>query len=355
MSTVDVPKLLEALGIKARRRGSEWWAPCPFHTEKKPSWSIADVPGVQVNGSFYCWGCGKAGGPVDLASHVIGNSRGGAVRWMREKGIMTDDAPKPLGITMKVGGRTLRSKFKVPLGLRDGPVEKWVTPARRYVLEERKITAWQIEHWGVLYATDGELGGRIVFPVVDAKDELVNYHARTYIGQEPKYLYPGLHDGADFDVMFGSAYWPEASSRKTATVAVCEGAIDALACERAGVRYIAAFGGAAAWVKVGKEKKVLRSSYVMALASFGHVLLVTDNDDSGDGLAEEVQKTLARWCDVRRVKMPEDEDAASLSQDELTRRLVEARHGNRKVVQKRPGASTSGGSRRTRARKRGAR
>lgn len=349
MSTVDVPKLLEALDVDARQRGSEWWAPCPFHDEKRPSWSMADAPGTPANGSFYCWGCGKAGGPVDLATHVIGNSRGGAVRWMRERGIMTDDEPLALGVAMKVVGAQKRATFRVPFGLREGPLEKWVTPARRYA-KSRGITDWQIGQWQIQYATDGELGGRVVFPVLTTALELVNYHARTYVGQDPKYLYPTLSDGADFDLMFGATHWPEAAARKRATVAVCEGAIDALACERVGVRYIAAFGGAAAWVKVGKEKKVLRSSFVMALASFGYVLTVTDNDHSGDELADEVESTLSRWVDVRRVKMPKKQDAASLPPDELKRRLIETRHGDRTVVPKGPRASTSGGSGRARAR-----
>ena len=39
---VDVAALLAFLGIKGRRRGSEWWACCPFHEEREPSWQIHD-------------------------------------------------------------------------------------------------------------------------------------------------------------------------------------------------------------------------------------------------------------------------------------------------------------------------
>lgn len=313
---VDIPLLIELLGIqRARLRGDEWWAPCPLHKEKKPSWSIADAPGTDRHGSWYCWGCGRAGGPVDLASEVIGNTRGGATRWMREKGILKQEELKRLGVSMKmVVARNVQGGFQFPFGVRaDRKLQQWATPARRYVVE-RGIPEWQVDKWALAYAVEGPLEGRLIVPVKTSEGQLVCYHARTFVGQDAKYLYPKPDEGANYDHMFGAQHWPR-KTRSSETLFLAEGAFDAMACERVGARYIGALGGACAWVKSG-GRKVLRAAYVMLLAGWGRVVLVTDNDAAGDGLAAEVQRTLQRWVDVRRATMPQGVDAAQMAKDD---------------------------------------
>jgi DNA primase len=48
--------------LKLQRRGSTWWAPCPFHDEKTSSFKISEYRGKQL---FKCFGCGAHGDKYD--------------------------------------------------------------------------------------------------------------------------------------------------------------------------------------------------------------------------------------------------------------------------------------------------
>ena len=57
----DTDKVEEVVGdfVSLRRRGSEYWACCPFHNEKTPSFHIVPSKGI-----YYCFGCHKGGSAV---------------------------------------------------------------------------------------------------------------------------------------------------------------------------------------------------------------------------------------------------------------------------------------------------
>ncbi len=52
----DIMTIMEREGLELRQRGRLWWAPCPFHDEKTPSFAIN--PERQ---RFCCFGCGEKG------------------------------------------------------------------------------------------------------------------------------------------------------------------------------------------------------------------------------------------------------------------------------------------------------
>lgn len=291
---ISIPKLLAALGIDARHRGNEWSAACPLpdHDDRSPSWSIHDGGGG-AHGSWYCFGCGEGGGPVELAAAIIGITDGSAREWVAERCTATDEAPQPRRVEVIAH---LSGTFRLPDGVVRRPLAKWVTPARRYV-ESRGITDGQIERWGIGYAVDGRLGGRVVFPIVDERGVLRSYTARTFTDSELRYLTPKQGEGANADAIFGAQCW----NRRRASVVVTEGAIDALACERTGAECVAALGGSR------------RSpDQFLALSGFKRVLVATDSDEAGTRIAAELVAALGRWSDVRRVAIPPGDDAASM-------------------------------------------
>lgn len=57
----DILAVMEREGIEVKRRGRDFWAPCPFHADKTPSFKIA--PEKQ---RFHCFGCGVHGDVVDF-------------------------------------------------------------------------------------------------------------------------------------------------------------------------------------------------------------------------------------------------------------------------------------------------
>ena len=52
----DIVDIIRSYGISVQKKGSRYWACCPFHHEKTPSFSISSE-----NGFYYCFGCHVSG------------------------------------------------------------------------------------------------------------------------------------------------------------------------------------------------------------------------------------------------------------------------------------------------------
>ncbi len=58
----DIMAVMEREGIAGlKRRGRDFWAPCPFHADKTPSFKVS--PEKQ---KFHCFGCGEHGDALDF-------------------------------------------------------------------------------------------------------------------------------------------------------------------------------------------------------------------------------------------------------------------------------------------------
>ena len=53
--------------VDLKRNGPRWVAPCPFHQETKPSFSINEEEGF-----FYCFGCQASGDLFDFYGQING-------------------------------------------------------------------------------------------------------------------------------------------------------------------------------------------------------------------------------------------------------------------------------------------
>lgn len=307
---LDVERLLQALGIKAERRGKQWVALCPSHTEKSPSWRIVDDPRSEQHGSHHCFSCGFGGGPWELVAHVRDCTIDDAGKWVRaemlgERELEDDDVPKVVIRGRASSIREMRLPSGVVIPSLDG--SPWFGPALEY-LERRGVPDWQRERWHIGYATSGRCRMRVVVPIV-TNGRLLSYVARAFINdpEMPRYDAGRRKDpGCRPDVaLFGEPGFetPDADGR-LGVATVTEGVFKALAMERAGAPNPCAILGAQ---NLGPEK-------VAMLARFRVVLLATDPDDAGDSSAEILTAMLGRWCDVRRVPLdvaPDDADEAT--------------------------------------------
>jgi len=59
--------IVEVVGdyVSLKKKGQNMWAPCPFHNEKSPSFSVSPAKGI-----YKCFGCGKAGNSVQFIMDV---------------------------------------------------------------------------------------------------------------------------------------------------------------------------------------------------------------------------------------------------------------------------------------------
>ena len=74
--------ILEVVGdyVQLKRNGQNYWACCPFHNEKSPSFSVAPAKGF-----YKCFGCGKSGNVVNFVMDIEGSSYPEALRALAKK------------------------------------------------------------------------------------------------------------------------------------------------------------------------------------------------------------------------------------------------------------------------------
>ena len=95
MTALDVAL---AAGLKLGQKGPRWWACCPLHSEKTPSFCIFP------DGRWKCFGCGQYGDAADLYASLYKVTLGEALRAVRGAAYM----PKP----RKPTGNDLRRKVE---------------------------------------------------------------------------------------------------------------------------------------------------------------------------------------------------------------------------------------------------
>src|ERR1044071_7438497 len=66
--------------VTLKKRGANYMACCPFHSEKTPSFNVHPVKGL-----YKCFGCGAGGGIFDFVMRIEGCGFPEAVRIVAEK------------------------------------------------------------------------------------------------------------------------------------------------------------------------------------------------------------------------------------------------------------------------------
>lgn len=313
--SVKVEDVLARLKVKTEGRiKSGWiWGLCPYHDDSHPSWRIRVTK--DRYGQHVCYSCGNGGTLIDLVIHVLDFKPGPmededdvkkrARTWLGEFQQLPDEEEIPSAIEVQVVAPAL--EFHMPNGVCFDPLEKWVSGARKYMVD-RRVPAEQVERFGIGYAVFGRLEGRIVLTTRRrVRDKIVvsAYQARDFTGaSEKRYLYPRESERANLDTIFGEHLWPLPSQRNV--VVVTEGGFNAMAVERATRKPIGALGG-----------KFIRPSHLMKLSTFRHVVILTDADRAGDEAAESLMTSLARHTRTTRVRLPEGADADEIPEAKL--------------------------------------
>jgi DNA primase len=311
MTTTRVERVLEALHVKiGARRGRRVWAYCPFHDDEQPKSFFVRIEGDRA-GQNHCFSCKKGGSLRQLVMHVRGCDEETAREFIRLLG-HGFEPPKAHAYVAEPPAKLGRTRFTLPREIIFEPLTSWVTLARRYATDRCKITAEEVTLYGLGYAVDGRLGGRIVIPWRGLAGVVGGYSARTFCDAEPKYQTPDMDDNADRAIMFGEHLWPEVRARKTSTLVVTEGALNAMAVRRA-------VDGAHVCAIGGSEIDPLQ---MIKIATFARVVLLTDPDLAGDVAAASIASTLGRHAECTRVRLPPKKDALDVGPVHLRDRLL---------------------------------
>ena len=319
--------------VKLRKRGRNFFGPCPFHTERTPSFSVN--PQLQI---YRCFGCGAGGNAFKFIQEIDKVSFVEAVSFLaRRSGIalptsghtgdqddISDQAYEANGLAQKYfhhmlcvdrGGRNaldyLRSR-----GLHDETIERfglgYAPPqwdALLKVLNRRRIGPAIAEKAGLVLPRQSGMGhydrfrDRITFPIANLSGRTIAFGARSLkTGQEPKYLNspesPIYHKSR---VLYGLSQTRNAILQ-AGLVLVVEGYMDLLSLVQRGIPYVVASAGTA----LTPEQSQVLGRYAP------EVFLVFDGDSAGSSAARRaVEVLLGIGMNARVVSLPAGHDPDS--------------------------------------------
>lgn len=202
--------------VSLKKKGSNYFGLCPFHNEKTPSFSVA--PDKQM---FYCFGCGKGGGPVRFIMDAEGLDFTDAVRFLAKEYHMevpeTGSSPQ----TRHLRERTLQALTEAARFFYAQLYSPQGVQALEY-FQKRRLSRKTMNNFGLGYAPDSfhalldamtqkgftkeelEAAGlitrspngtyfdkfrnRVMFPIIDIRGDVIAFGGRVMDDSKPKYL-----------------------------------------------------------------------------------------------------------------------------------------------------------------------
>ena len=329
--------IVEVVGefVPLKKKGRDYWAPCPFHKEKTPSFHV--VPG---RGFYKCFGCGESGDAFGFLMKYAGLSFQDAVRKVAAGvGVEIPDTSRqrreedPNRLFYEAIAFAASFYEENLWGAAGAPVREYLEArgiseevARRFRLgyapnEWRALREAAHRHGiedevlleaGLIKTSErsGEpydrLRNRLIFPITDNGGRVIAFGGRVMPGARegaPKYLNspetPIYHKGLH---LYGIA-WAKAAIRREGAALVVEGYMDYVSLAARGVEHVVAGLGTA----MTAEQATLLSRYTK------QALLLYDSDKAGlRATFRTADALLAAKVHPLVVTLPPGEDPDSL-------------------------------------------
>ena len=287
--------------VSLKRSGRNLVGLCPFHSEKSPSFNI-----YPENGSFYCFGCGAGGDVITFVRRIENLDYMEAIRFLAQRaGIQVPEAEIDDGMAklrtrvLEVNRETARFYYSV--------LNSDAGREGREYFARRALKPETIRHFGLGYSpvsrfalvdslekkgyTQNELilanvafqsrsgravdrfFGRVMFPIIDLRGNVVAFGGRTLGDDKPKYLNtsdtPVFNKGG---MLFALSFAKNCNSER---LILCEGYMDVIALHQAGFQEAVATLGTS-----------LTSSQARLMARYAkEVVVCYDSDEPGQKAA----------------------------------------------------------------------
>lgn len=296
--------------VTLTKKGNRYWGLCPFHSEKTPSFSV--VPEKQM---CYCFGCHKGGGAVNFIMEVEGVGFVDAVAILAQRaGLEVPNARE---------GQDTRKKRERLLELNKEAARYFhgtlFTPQARQAaayLKRRGVSRRTVTNFGLGYALDGwdkliqamqEKGytkrelldaglavesakgaiydrfrGRVMFPIIDVRGNVIGFGGRVLDNSTPKYL--NSPDTLIYNKSRNLFALNLAKRAKAGRLILTEGYMDTIALHQAGFDYAVASLG----TSLTEDHARLISRYAQ------EVVIAYDGDQAGIRAAQRAITILNR-------------------------------------------------------------
>ena len=335
LARVDIVDVIDK-HVKLKKAGQNYSACCPFHNEKTPSFSVS--PTKQF---YHCFGCGVHGTAIGFMMEYSGMGFRDAVTELaegvgmslpqeanREESIERAKEAASLNEIMLIASDFYRRKLKVTHKAIDYLKNRGLTgeiaakfglgyaPDDWQGLKEavEDYTASALVECGLVKDEDGKrydrFRDRVMFPITDARGNVIGFGGRVIGAGEPKYLNspetPLFEKGRELYGLFQA----RRAIRDSQTVIVVEGYMDVVALAQSGIENaVATLGTATTPVHV---QKLLRVA--------DNLVFCFDGDKAGRRAAwralEQSLPVVMDGKDVRFLFLPPEDDP-----DTFVRRL----------------------------------
>jgi len=315
-----------------KKKGDRYWACCPFHNEKTPSFSVSPDRNM-----YYCFGCHKGGGLFQFIMEIEKLSFPEAVRFAAEKtGIEipedTEDSENrfqrnalkelynrvagSLHYILMNSDRASRARqYLADRGIHEETILRFqlgyapADPRWMYdFLKSRSYSDPFLEESGLFsrkYKTRTLFTDRLMFPIFSNQGDVVAFSGRTMRNDSntPKYINsPETTLYRKSDLLYG--LWQSREGlRKTGVFYLCEGNVDVLALNQTGFTTAMAPLGTA--FTEGQAKLLKR------YAPRGYIIF--DSDNAGIKATYKAAQIAEQYeIQLQVIKLPEKTDPAEI-------------------------------------------
>lgn len=341
---LDTARVEEVIGdfVTLRKRGADYWACCPFHNEKTPSFHI-----IPAKGQYYCFGCHKGGSALGFIMDYEHLSYVEALRYLAKKynievvekeetaeDIANRQRNESLLLVSEYAGNFFREQLRseegraVGLeyfhsrGLLDSTIEKyglgWAPSSRHALTDAAKAAGYKDEYLletglCATYDSDGRLHDRffdrVVFPIHSVSGRVIAFGARTLKSKEAGKPYAKYVNSKESDIyvknksLYGIWFAKNEMARKDKCYLV-EGYLDVLSMHQLGITNVVASSGTALTEgQIGLIKRFTQN-----------VTIMYDGDSAGIHAAlRGIDMFLREGMNVKVVLIPDEDDPDSYS------------------------------------------
>lgn len=258
--------------VQLKRKGRTLWGLCPFHSEKTPSFTVSPD-----NGLFHCFGCGAGGDVITFIRKIENLDYPEAVQLLCQRtGLALPEEELEQAGASRLRQRIYEINRAAARFFHSCLLSEEGRPGLAY-LRQRGLTDGTIRHFGLGYAPNqwdallkhlrsmgyqeqelvaakvaavGKRGnpfdlfrGRVMFPIIDLRGNVVAFGARAMGEEQPKYLNTG--DTPVFKKSRNLFALNFAKNQKSSYLILCEGYMDVIALHQAGFQMAVATLGTA--------------------------------------------------------------------------------------------------------------
>lgn len=313
--------------VKLERKGRRYFALCPFHSEKSPSFSVE--PSKQF---FYCFGCNKGGSVIQFIMNIEHLEFLEALKFLAERAGITLPEPEDneereksqiRREILEINKEAARFFFSILAG--NSGIE-----AQRY-LKNRGLAEKTIRQFGLGFAPHGwneltenllqkgvkkeqllasglslesksgelidRFRGRIIFPIFDIRGNIIGFGGRVVDNTQPKYMNsPDTLVYNKSRELYGLNYARLSKGKK---LLIVEGYMDVISLHQAGIDYAVASLGTA-----------LTQSQAWILKKYAEEIIIGyDSDSAGQAATLRGLDILEKTgCNIRVLMIPDGKD-----------------------------------------------